>query len=78
MCFKFICEPSEMRSVSAGIKKHDMEIKTATIEYLAQSTAKLSDTQLEQAAKLIRIIGSHDDVVRIHDNIEPADPQSSQ
>ncbi|XP_006146872.1 translational activator of cytochrome c oxidase 1 isoform X2 [Tupaia chinensis] len=43
---------------------------SCTLEFIPNSTVRLTDPDLEQAAQLIQALSNHEDVIHVYDNIE--------
>ncbi|XP_002739198.1 putative transcriptional regulatory protein Amuc_0709 [Saccoglossus kowalevskii] len=65
----FMCEPKELRSVCNSLKSLNYKPISVSLEYIAENTVILKDSELENAAHIISQLSDHPDVVKVYDNI---------
>lgn len=64
------CEPHELNSVCSEIKAKEVEISSASVEYLPKSSVSLTEEQHSKAEKLLELLSGHNDVVAVYSNHE--------
>ncbi|XP_041479174.1 translational activator of cytochrome c oxidase 1-like [Lytechinus variegatus] len=71
--FMFICDPSDLRSVRDGLAGRSLPIQSSGLEYVPQTTIALGDSDLESVAALINAFESHEQVIKVFDNVVSKD-----
>nr|XP_054767349.1 translational activator of cytochrome c oxidase 1-like [Lytechinus pictus] len=71
--FMFICDPSDLRSVRDGLAGRSLPIQSSGLEYVPQTTIALEDSDLEAVAALINAFESHEQVIKVFDNVVSKD-----
>ena len=60
------CDPKSLDRVKKAINKNDINIEGADLEWVAQTTINLSDTQSEKAVQFLSTLHDHDDVQNVY------------
>lgn len=67
-CVRFICDPSELTTVSTALQSHGYNIALANLEYLPKSLVYLDQDSYEKALKLVCALSEHNNVTDVYDN----------
>ena len=68
---QILCAPLDLGNVKESVASdHDMRISSANDEHIAVKLVDLDENQMTQADRLIDLLNSHHDVMRIFDNIK--------
>ena len=62
------CNPSEMNAVCSAVREKELEISSASLDYLPKSFVSLTQEQFQKAEKLIEILSERSDVVAVYSN----------
>ncbi|XP_012299246.1 translational activator of cytochrome c oxidase 1 [Aotus nancymaae] len=68
--FKFICDASSLHQVRKKLDSLGLCSVSCALEFIPNSKVRLAEPDLEQAAHLIQVLGNHEDVIHVYDNIE--------
>nr|XP_035156302.1 translational activator of cytochrome c oxidase 1 isoform X2 [Callithrix jacchus] len=68
--FKFICDASSLHQVRKKLDSLGLCSVSCALEFIPNSKVQLAEPDLEQAAHLIQVLGNHEDVIHVYDNIE--------
>ncbi len=60
------CDPKALDRVKKAINKNDMNIESAELEWVAQTTINLSDAQSGKAVQFLSALHDHDDVQNVY------------
>ncbi len=60
------CDPKSLDRVKKEINKNNMNIENTELEWVAQTTINLSDTQSEKAVQFLSALHDHDDVQNVY------------
>lgn len=67
------CAPENLRTLKDAIEKRKVPIASAEIAWIAKSTATISDEQAVSTMKLMEALEEHDDVQKVHSNLDISD-----
>lgn len=70
ICYWFICEPQQLKTVAEAAKARGLTVSASTLEYLPKSTVPLKETAYHKAETLVDLLHEHQDVIRVYDNFE--------
>jgi YebC/PmpR family DNA-binding regulatory protein len=68
--YEILTEPTDFTTVRDGLKKHGMELETAEVTMIPQSTVSLDEKKAEQMLKLIDMLEDNDDVQNVYHNAD--------
>ncbi len=60
------CAPKSLDRVKKAINKNNINIESAELEWVAQTTINLSDAQSEKAVQFLSVLHDHDDVQNVY------------
>ena len=67
-CVRFICDHSELTTVSKSLQSRGYTIALASLEYLPKSLVHLDQDSYEKAMKLVCALSEHNNVTDVYDN----------
>ena len=67
-CFQFLCDPSDLKSVSDSIKARSFTVSSASVEYIPKTYVELNQRKYEKALRIVGQLSEQDDVVEVYDN----------
>ena len=67
-CVRFLCNPSELTTVSKALKSLGYAVAGASLEYIPKSLVYLSQESYDSAVKLVCTLSEHSDVTEVYDN----------
>lgn len=65
---RFLCNPSELSTVSKALKSLGYAVAGASLEYIPKSLIHLSQGSYDSAVKLVCALSEHSDVTEVYDN----------
>lgn len=67
-CVRFLCNPSELSTVSKALKSMGYAVAGASLEYVPKSLIHLSQESYDGAVRLVCALSDHSDVTEVYDN----------
>lgn len=68
--FEIITSPKEFEKVKNALEKNNIEIQTAEITMIPETTVKVEGKQAEQVIRLMEALEDHDDIQKTHSNFD--------
>ncbi len=65
---RFLCNPSELSTVSKALKSLGYVVAGASLEYVPKSFVHLSQGSYDSAVRLVCALSEHSDVTEVYDN----------
>ena len=63
-----LCQPNDLNTVCNAVREKNLELVSASVQYLPRSQVALNEQKLEKAEKLLHMLSDHPDVVGVHTN----------
>ena len=67
-CIRFLCNPSELSTVSKAVKSLGYAVAGASLEYIPKSLIHLSQESYDSAVRLVCALSDHSDITEVYDN----------
>ena len=68
--YEIVCEPAGLQLVKEGLEKAGVQIASAEVTLVPQTTVNLEGDKAEQMIRLMDTLEDHDDVQNVYANFE--------
>jgi len=67
------CAPEQLKALRDALEKRKLAIASAELAWIAKTPAQVTDDQAVQTMKLMEMLEEHDDVQKVHSNLDITD-----